>query len=125
MSANVIKGVRYLLGLMMLVFGLNKFLNFIPVPPMEGDAATLMGIYGSSGFMTIIAVIEILGGIALLAGKFVPLALTFLTAVMFNAVLFHLFHDIGGIPGAAVGFVLCLLVIFGGYKSRFSDLLSP
>jgi len=82
-----------------------------------------MGIYGSSGFMSIIGILEILGGLALLLNKFTPLALTILVAIMVNAVIFHILHDPAGLGGAAVGLILGLVNIFG-IKERFSSLLS-
>ncbi len=116
-------GVRILFGLFCLIFGLNKFLNFMPFPPIPGDGGTLMGIYASSGFMKIIGVLEILGGLALISNKFVPLALTFLIAIMFNAILFHALHDPKNIVGAIVGFVLGLILVYA-YRDRFKSLLS-
>ena len=34
---------RYLAGVIFLVFGLNGFLNFIPLPPLGGIAGQFMG----------------------------------------------------------------------------------
>lgn len=62
---------------------------------------------------------EILGGLALLVDKFVPLALTISVGIMFNAAAFHGLHDPGGIAGALVG-----LVLVYAYEDRFSSLLS-
>lgn len=123
MNDKVLLGLRVLLGLFMLIFGLNKFLNFIPMPPIEGDGGTLMGIYFTSGFLNIIGILEIVFGLALLLGKYVPLALTILTAIMFNALLFHILHDPAGAGGAGVALVLCLALVYG-YKDRFKSLLS-
>jgi len=99
MNPKVTMGLRILLGIFMLVFGVNKFANFMPMPAIPEDGGTLMGIYMTSGFMTIIGVLEILIGLALLTGKYVPLALTFAVAIMFNAVLFHALHDPANIAG--------------------------
>ena len=90
---------------------------------IPGDGGVLMGIYVSSGFLKIIGVIEIIGGLLLLMGKFVRLALTFLLAIMFNAVIFHVLHDMANIPGALVGLILGLVLVVA-YKDRFSSLLS-
>lgn len=123
MNAKVTMGVRILFGVFCLIFGLNKFLNFIPMPPMTGDAGALMGIYATSGFLKIIGVLEILGGLALIANKFIPLWLTILIAIMFNAFIFHALHDMGGIGGAVLGMILSLILVYA-YKDRFSELLS-
>lgn len=123
MSPKIIMILRILFGLFCLVFGLNKFIGFMPFPEIPGDGGTLMGIYASSGFLKIIGVLEILGGLALIAGKFVPLALSFMAAIMFNAAIFHGLHDAANIVGALVGLILALVLIFGGYKERFSGIL--
>ena len=123
MNAKVTMGIRILFGVFCLIFGLNKFLNFLPMPSIPGDGGTLMGIYATSGFMKIIGVLEILGGLALVVNKFVPLWLTVLVAIMFNAFIFHALHDMGGIGGAVLGMLLGLILVYA-YKDRFSDLLS-
>ena len=123
MNSKVTMGIRILLGVLMLVFGLNKFFGFMPMPEMTGDAGTLMGIYSTSGFFTIIGIIEVLGGLALIVGKFIPLALTFLIAVLFNAVLFHIFHFPEGIAPAIFGLVMGLIMVYA-HKDRFSTFLA-
>ena len=122
MNPKVVMGVRIFFGVFCLIFGLNKFLHFIPVPPMAGDGGTLMGIFMSSGFMTIIAILEILGGLALLANKYVPLALTIMIAIMFNAATIHGLFDPAGIVGSLLGLAMGLFLVYAN-KSRFSDLL--
>ncbi len=114
-------GLRILLGLLVLIFGLNKFLHFIPIPPTPGDGGELMRIYASSGFLSLIGILEILGGLALLTNKFVPLAL--IAAIMFNAAVFHGLHAPEGIGGAAIGLILSLVLVYAN-KERFSSLLS-
>ncbi len=123
MNAKVVMGLRILFGLFCLIFGLNKFIGFMPFPPIPGDGGTLMGIYATSGFLKVIGVLEILGGLALLVNKYVPLALTILIAIMFNAALFHALHDMGSIGGAVLGLILGLVLVYAN-KGRFSDLLS-
>lgn len=123
MNPKVKLGLRILTGLFMLIFGINKFAHFMPFPPIPGDGGTLMGIYATSGFMSIIGILEILGGLALLIDKFAPLAITILVAIMFNAFVFHALHDIANIAGAVLGLVLTLALVYA-YKDRFKSLLS-
>jgi len=122
MSSTFSTGARILFGIFLLIFGLNKFFGFIPLPPIEGDGGALMGIYSTSGFMSIIGVLEILTGLALLLNKFVPLALTIAIAIMLNAFIFHILHDPAGTGGAAVGLILGLLLVWHN-KDRFESLL--
>ena len=123
MNKTVVLVLRILLGVFMLTFGLNKFLNFMPFPEIPGDGGTLMGIYVTSGFMKLIGVLEILGGLALLINKMVPLALTILIAILFNATIFHALHDAGNIMGALIGLILGIVLVWA-HKNRFKDLLS-
>ena len=123
MNPKITMGIRILFGVFCLVFGVNKFAGFMPFPEIPGDGGTLMGIYVTSGFMKIVGVIEILGGLALILNKYVPLALTFLIAVMFNATIFHALHDPANIAGAILGLVLGLILVYA-FKDRFKSLLS-
>ncbi len=122
MNPKIILALRILMGLMVLVFGLNKFVNFMPALEVPGDGGILMGIYFTSGFLKIIGVLEILGGLALLIGKYVPLALTILLAILFNAFVFHALHNPENILPAIVGLVLGLVLVYA-HKERFSSLL--
>lgn len=123
MSAKAGTALRIFLGVFMILFGLDKFLHFIPIPPVIGDGGTLMDIYASSGFLSIIGILQILGGLALIIKKFAPLALTILIAIMFNAIVFHILHNLPDIGGSAFGLLLGLVNVYAN-KERFSSLLS-
>ena len=90
------KALQFLLGGFMVAIGLNKFLVFTETPSPPGDGGELMRIYIDSGFLKLIGVLEIVGGAALLVNRSVGLGLTLIAAIMFNATVFHLFHDPGG-----------------------------
>jgi uncharacterized membrane protein YphA (DoxX/SURF4 family) len=76
---------RYLLGLMFTVFGLNGFLHFIPQPPPANALAIQFLVSVSeSHFAAFFFAVQVLGGLLLLSGFFVPLALTLLAAVLYN-----------------------------------------
>ena len=123
MNDKVVMGIRILFGIFCLFFGLNKFFNFMAFPDIPGDGGTLMGIYFTSGFLKLIGVLEAVFGLALILNKYVPLALTILIAIMFNAAIFHALHDLGNIAGALIGLVLGLVLVYA-HKDRFKDLLS-
>lgn len=81
---------RVLLGLIFFVFGLNGFLNFLPMPPMTGKPAEFMGALAATGYMfPMIKGVEVVGGLMLLAGRLVPLALVLLAPIVVNIVAFH------------------------------------
>jgi hypothetical protein len=82
--------LRYLLGVVFFVFGLNGFLNFIPMPPPQGAAGAFLGALAATGYMfPLIKATEMIGGALLLGNRFVPLALTLLAPVLVNILAFH------------------------------------
>jgi uncharacterized membrane protein YphA (DoxX/SURF4 family) len=91
---NVVAG---LLGLLFLVFGLNFFLQFMPVPPPpEGSpAAAFLGSLYSSGYLAFVKVLEIAGGIALAIPFMRRLGLLLLGPVIVNILAFGVFFTNG------------------------------
>jgi hypothetical protein len=113
---------RYLLGLILLVFGLNGFLNFLPMPPMPEAAGAFMGALVSSGYlMMLVKATEVLVGVALLANRYVPLALVVLMPISINIVLFHAFLAPAGIAPAALVFVLNAFLMYA-YRGYYQPL---
>ncbi len=85
---------RITLGLLFAVFGLNGFVGFLPQPPHGGAAGEFLGALAASGYMfPLIKGVELVTGILLLAGRYVPLALTLLAPVVVNIIAFHLFLE--------------------------------
>jgi hypothetical protein len=68
------------------------------------------------------ATVQILCGIALLANRFVPLALVVLAPIIVNIVAFHLFLAPAGLPLAAVVLV-AELVLARAYRESFASML--
>ncbi|MEP7365988.1 MAG: hypothetical protein ABI972_22250 [Acidobacteriota bacterium] len=103
---------RIVLGLLFTVFGLNGFLNFLPMPPLpEGLATQFLGALMDSHFMTVVFAIELVAGVLLLANRYVPLALAMLSPVIVNIVLFHALMEPNGAAPAILASVLWLLTI--------------
>lgn len=110
-----------LLGVLMILFGLNKFLGFIVVePPTDPSAQAFLGIMFSTYLYKVVAVAEIAGGILLLVPKLRLLGWLILSPVIFNIVAFHLAHDF---IGNGIWLLPTLLFIWVGINSR--QALSP
>lgn len=117
MNSKLTLVFRVLLGLILLVFGLNKFFNFMPMPPMEGAPADFMGALGKSGYMfPLIAITEIVAGALLLINKWKGLALIFAAIISVNIVLFHLALAPSGVGLAALVFILNVLLIYSNWN---------
>jgi putative oxidoreductase len=69
---------RILLGLIFVVFGLNGFLNFLHAPMPAGQAGQYMGVMFGSFYMHFVFLVQVVGGVLLLSGQFIPLALVLL-----------------------------------------------
>lgn len=83
--------LRVLLGLLFVVFGLNGFFHFMPMPPMEGAAASFMGALAATGYMfPLIKGTEVVAGALILSGRATPLGLVLLAPVLVNILAFHL-----------------------------------
>jgi len=114
---------RVLLGLVFFVFGLNGFLHFIPQPPHEGVAATFLGGLAASGyFFPLLKGTEVLAGAALLANRFVPLALVVLAPIIVNIFAFHAALDASGV-GLAVVLVALEIGLAYAHRKVFAPLL--
>lgn len=105
--------VRILLGLIFVVFGLNFFFHFIPIPPHpEGPARDFMTALAVSHYFYVVGALEFLGGFLLLVGRFVPLGLTLLGPVIVNILCVHVFLDRSGLPMAIVVSALALFLVW-------------
>jgi putative oxidoreductase len=122
MNSKVFMVLRILLGLFVLVFGLNKFLNFIPMEAPTGDAGAFFGALMSSKTLVMVAIVEVVTGIALIFNKYGALMALILMSVSVNAVLFHATLDPENIMGALVLLILNVAVLFG-YKDKYAPLL--
>jgi putative oxidoreductase len=112
---------RYLLGLLFVIFGANGFLQFIHMPPPTGLAGQFMGAIFMSHYYVAIFLLQLVGGLLLLAGRYVPLALVLLGPVIVNIFLFHVFLAPAGLPMATVVVILWLLT-FAGVRSAFAGI---
>ena len=123
MNSKVTMALRLVLGLILIAFGANKFLNFMPMPELTGGAADFMGALGKTGYMfPLIGAIEVIAGLLLIFNKWVPFALVILAPIVVNMLLYHLNFDLAGIGGAAVVSLLTVVLIYfnwNHYKSLF------
>ena len=115
---------RILLGLIFLVFGLNGFLNFIPAPMPTGLAGQFIGALFVSHYAVLVFLVEVVGGVLLLANRFVPLAIALLAPIVVNILLYHFSMSLEGVPLALITTALWLIVF---YKVRhaFAPLFVP
>lgn len=109
MNSMFTKIVRLLLGLILLISGINRLLPtpFIPVPDLPDVAKNFMTSLGDTGYvLPFLGVLEISIAAMLLLKKWVAFALIVLVPISINILLFHLFLDI---PGVSLAFLVAIL----------------
>ena len=123
MNSKLTMVLRILLGLLLIVFGANKFLGFMPAMEMPAPAGNFMGALMESGyFFKFLGATEIIVGLLLLVKKWVPFALVVLAPISVNIIFFHLFLAPAQIMPAVVVALLNIILIYANwdkYKPLF------
>ncbi len=102
---------RLLLALIFIVFSLNFWLGFIKLPPPAGQAGVFIGAMYVSGYLAVVKVLELIGGLALLAGRTV-LGLVLLVPIILNIVLIDIYLAHAFNPLSAFAAVLALFLLW-------------
>lgn len=115
------------LGLVFIVFGLNFFLKFLPVPSPAADspAAQFMGAMFVTGVFTVIKLLEIAGGILVAIPETRNIGLLVLGPIVVNILLFNIFIAPGGWtqPPVIIVAVLSAYLLWAGL-GKFKQLLN-
>lgn len=114
MKKKILFVVSLLFGLMFINGGLNKFLNYIPVPDDIPEAMVKLteALMSISWLMPLVAVVEIVGGILFIIPKFRALGAVVIFPIMVGIVLTHTINEPSGFPMALVLLLINLWVIF-------------
>lgn len=115
---------RILLGLVFTVFGLNGFLNFIPMKqaPSEQMMKFATALQETGYMFPLVKGLEVVCGLALLSGFFVPLALTLLAPIIVNIVLIHTLLEPSGAP-MAIAILALELFLAWHHRAAFAPML--
>ena len=113
MQKKIFIGIQVMAGLMLVVFGSNKFFGFISMAPPAPEMGAYMGALFATGYLIkLVAIVEILAGVAFLVNKYAALMAVVLMPVMLNALLAHLFLDPAGMGGALVLTLLTVAIMY-------------
>lgn len=109
---------RILLGLLFVFGGVTGLFQLVEQPEVGEEAAAFMGAIMDTGYLwPVIKVTEIVCGVLLILGMFVPLALVVLAPVVLNILLFHVFLEPSGL---VFGLVLLVLGLYTAHQHRES-----
>jgi putative oxidoreductase len=84
-------------------------------PPLTGVSGAFLGALTTSHYVYLVCAVQLLGGLLLLAGQFLPLGLALLAPVIANIVTYHLTMDRGG---AQLAILATILWAFLAWKFR-------
>jgi len=117
---------RVLIGLLYTTIGLNGFLNFMPAPDPSTMApagvAFSAALYATGYMLQLASGVQVVAGLLLISGRYVPLALALLAPMVVNIFLFHVFLEPAG---TAIGFfaVAAEIGLAWAYRDKFRPML--
>ena len=107
--------VRMVLGIVLVVFGLDKFLAFVPHGHVMTDELieAYQGLLANKFILPTVGVVEIIAGILLISGRYIMLALMALAPIVYGILAFHFAVDIHGVLlGIGVTALYVYLVVY-------------
>jgi hypothetical protein len=90
---------------------------------MSEAAGAYFGALMSAKVITLVAIVEILAGLAFILNKYGALLAIILMSVSVNIILFHATLNPEGIGPGALVFILNILILYG-YKDKYKSLLA-
>ena len=114
MKRYIPQAVRVLTGLIFTGSAIAGMMGKVP-PPEPEAAKAFMDVLLSSGLLYLVKALELLCGLALISGFFVPLALLVLAPIIVNIAFFHVALDPSGLM---VGVVLIALWVGNAMAHR-------
>lgn len=111
--------VRFSFSFMLIFFGLNQFLHFLPDPSYPAEAQAIIEAFQRSGYILYaVGILQLIVGGMLLIDRWVPFGVLLFAPILINVLLFHLRADVAGLPKVLPTFLLYVYFIFK-YRSRF------
>ncbi len=106
--------ITYLFASIYLLFGLNFFIGFIPMPELEGNALDYMMVLSSTGYMAAVKVLELIVALMLIFNFKRVLAWLLILPISTNILMYDVF--IVGIP--TLGLLMMALNLYMVYRNR-------
>ena len=117
--------VRSLVGLAFTAIGAMYFFVPMPEPPVTDPDHPMVRfgkVLTETPYMTVVKMLELIGGLLLLSGQYVPLGLTILTPILVNVMLFDLL--LARQPGLGEVFLALTIFLIWAYRSHFAPVFA-
>lgn len=107
-----------LFGLMFINAGLNKFLNYMPMPEnLPEKMLKAMNAFMEIGWlMPLVGAVEVLGGLLIIIPKTRALGALMIFPIMVGIVLTNIVQDSSGLPIAGVFSAVLILIMYDNKK---------
>jgi putative oxidoreductase len=115
--------IRIIFGVLIAIFGANKFFNFMPAPSDLPDSImNYMSALMATKTLYLVGAVEFIAGLSFIFNKYGALMAIILMSVSVNIILFHITLNPDGIGPGVVMFLLNILMLFN-YRDKYRDLL--
>ncbi|UTD16585.1 DoxX family membrane protein [Tenacibaculum mesophilum] len=114
MKQKILFVLSLLFGLMFINSGLNKFLNYMPIPEdlPEKMMSAMTAMMEIGWLMPLVGIVEIIAGILFIIPKTRALGAVVIFPIMIGIMLTHIFQAPSGLPIALILFAINLWVIY-------------
>jgi uncharacterized membrane protein YphA (DoxX/SURF4 family) len=125
MQKKVFIGVQLLTGLLLVIVGVNKLRGVLSVGSVNPAMDAFLTALSATGYlMELVAIVEILAGVAFLLNKYTALMAVVLMPVLLNALLAHLFLNPAGAGGPLVLMLFTVGVMYH-HREQYTRILQP
>ena len=122
MKSKILFAISLLFGLVIINAGLNKFLNYMPMPEkMPEKMVKAFGAFMEIGWLLpLVGLAEIIGGIFLIIPRTRALGALIIFPIMVGILLTNIFQDQTGLPIAITLAAILIWVMFENRAKYFS-----
>lgn len=112
-----------LFGLMFINAGLDKFLHYMPIPPMEPELVKVGEAFMTiSWLMPLVAIVEIVGGLLFIFSKTRALGAIMILPVMIGIMLHNAVYMPSGLAIAGILFLINLWALYDN-KHKYQSII--
>ena len=110
-----------ILAFLFLFGGISFFLPLLPVPAMTGNSLTFFNLLGTTGYMAVVKILEIMGGALIILPTKRALATLILAPISVNILLFEI--CLANTPGIGILLIALIGLVIYQEKQKFLALL--
>jgi hypothetical protein len=110
-----------ILAFLFLFGGINFFFPLAPMPTMTGNQLAFFNLFGPTGYMAVIKVLEIIGGVLIIMPTKRALATLILAPISVNILLFEI--CLANTPGIGILLIALISLVIYQEKQKFMALL--